>query len=90
MDSKRVPPGSYLKVLLKMKKGMTVIFSVNKHDGTNQHVGLGKSVFDMVQPDSPKNYLIDTKMFQMDIINRTIQLVFDFYSGAADIQVGFD
>ena len=67
-------------VYLKIKKGMSVVFSITPHDGTQQHLILGRSLFDLVH-EIPKVYLINTTEIAGEIGNKTVELVFDFYSG---------
>lgn len=59
LDNSKVKPGDWVMAFLKIKKGMSVIFCLTPHDGSEQQVALGRSVFDLVK-QVPKIYSIDT------------------------------
>jgi hypothetical protein len=61
LGSDKVIPGNWLKIYLKVARGMKILFSVTKHDGQQQHIELGRSIFDMAKDNSsPKLYQINT------------------------------
>lgn len=91
LGNDKVIPGSWLKVYLKIARGMRIVFSVTTHDGSQQKIELGRSVFDMGRDNSsPKLYEIDTSIYGLRIQHETIELVFDFYSGSPQVTIGFD
>lgn len=47
LSSEKVVAGNWIKVYLKIKKGLNVAFSATPKIGNDHHVSLGNSVYDM-------------------------------------------
>jgi hypothetical protein len=90
LTREKVPPGLWIKVYLSISKGISVKFSVIKHTGDWAHLSLGKSYFDMLSPNTSQTYQIDTFELKGEVMHRTIELVFNIFSGNPTITLGFD
>lgn len=90
LTREKVGPGSWLKVYLKLKKGMRVVFSVMRAEDRFVNMQVGRSFFDLVKKGEEKVYLLNTSTYYKQIENKTIQLVFDKFAGTPDITLGFD
>lgn len=86
----KAPPGLWIKIYLSISKGISVKFSVIKHTGDWAHLSLGKSYFDMLTSNSSQTYQVDAFQLKGEVMYRTIELVFNLFSGNPAITVGFD
>jgi hypothetical protein len=85
-----VKPGDWIKMYLKLQKGISVTVSASEITNGNYKVSLGRSYFDYIHEQQAKIYILNASDLSEDITNKTIELVFDIYSGEPLIAVALD
>lgn len=76
--------------MIKIKKDVSVRFSVISMNDKQLNIDLGKSYFDYVNNQTPKMYTLNTSAYSLNTNNKTLSIVFDIYSGSPDFLISFD
>jgi hypothetical protein len=66
-----------------------VTFTVISVRGNNFDIDLGRSYFDFSEKEQDKIYTLNTSIAAADIVDKTIEIVFDIYSGNPQIDISF-
>jgi hypothetical protein len=79
-----------VKCMVKIKKGVSIRFSMISMNDKQLNIDLGKSYFDYVNNQTAKVYTLNTSSFSLNKNNKTLEIVFDIYSGNPDFIISFD
>jgi hypothetical protein len=85
-----IHPGSWIKVYLKLQAGISVVFSAGEAHRGDELVKLGRSYFEFMESSDKKIYSLDLTDKQSELSNKSIELVFDVYSGNPNIVIAFN
>lgn len=88
--SNQIDTEGTIKCLLKIKKDVSIRFSVISMNDKQLNIDLGKSYFDYEDDNNPKIYTLNTSAYSLNTNNKTLQIVFDVYSGNPDFIISFD
>jgi hypothetical protein len=75
---------------VRVKKDVSIRFSIVSMNNNKLNIEFGKSYFDFVKNQTPVIYSLDTSLFNLTENNKTLEIVFDIYSGYPDFQISFD
>jgi hypothetical protein len=90
VDRQKLPNGGSLRILLKLKKWISVVLSVSRQEGEILSLGLGRNYYEMVKKEQSKVYHLDNAKNAKEIEDKTMEFVFDIFAGKLQITLGFD
>jgi hypothetical protein len=77
----KIPAGEIIRCLVKLKKGVSVRFSVSPLRGKKFTIDLGHAYYDYALPSESKEYTLALANASALTEKQTLELVFDVYSG---------
>jgi hypothetical protein len=70
--SNQIASGETIKCMVKIKKGVSIRFSVISMNEKQLNIDLGKSYFDYVNNQTPKVYTLNTSAYSLNTNNKTL------------------
>jgi hypothetical protein len=70
-----------IKSYIKLKKGIHIRFSIVSLKGNEFSIELGKPYYDYALKNETKIYTLDAASFLPESSDKTVEIVFDIYSG---------